>query len=310
MRARTVRTISESRCVGVRRCDSICRTTRFRQTGVRRFDDRRRCHSISLGDSRLQARRARAADVRGGEVRAAGWGGLAVVARITGLARSTIGRGEEDLDAAPLAKGRVRREGGGRKAVSENDPELVPELRRLVEPATLGDPMRATDMGVEEPWPSWLRRCSEGPPRSAPTPCQGVAEARLLTPVQSQGGRRLEASRPQRAVRAHQREGGRGPGAGAAGDLGRHEEEGVGRQLQERRHRLSAQGRSAAREGARLRGQGARQGRALRRLRRWRPTPGWVSLGITSDTAEFAVDVDPHVARRDGTRSAIRKRAS
>src|SRR5215210_2796315 len=77
-----------------------------------------------------------------GEVRTAGWGGLAVVSRITGLARSTINRGEDDLDAAPLAKGQVRRAGGGRKAVVENDPELVPKLKRLVEPATLGDPMR------------------------------------------------------------------------------------------------------------------------------------------------------------------------
>jgi hypothetical protein len=77
-----------------------------------------------------------------GEVRTAGWGGLAVVSRITGLARSTINRGEDDLDAAPLPKGQVRRAGGGRKAVAENDPELVPELKRLVEPATLGDPMR------------------------------------------------------------------------------------------------------------------------------------------------------------------------
>ena len=76
------------------------------------------------------------------EVRTAGWGGLAIVAGITGLARSTINRGGDDLDAAPPAKGRVRRTGGGRKAVSENDPELVPELKRLVEPATLGDPMR------------------------------------------------------------------------------------------------------------------------------------------------------------------------
>jgi hypothetical protein len=76
------------------------------------------------------------------EVRTAGWGGLAVVARITGLARSTINRGGDDLDAEPLAKGQIRRAGGGRKAVSENDPELVPELKRLVEPATLGDPMR------------------------------------------------------------------------------------------------------------------------------------------------------------------------
>jgi hypothetical protein len=77
-----------------------------------------------------------------GEVRTAGWGGLAIVSRITGLARSTINRGEDDLDAAPLPKGQVRRTGGGRKAVAENDPELVPELKRLVEPATLGDPMR------------------------------------------------------------------------------------------------------------------------------------------------------------------------
>ncbi|HKN28291.1 MAG TPA: ISAzo13 family transposase, partial [Roseiarcus sp.] len=33
-----------------------------------------------------------------GEVRTASRGGLAVVSRITGLARSTINRGEDDLD--------------------------------------------------------------------------------------------------------------------------------------------------------------------------------------------------------------------
>jgi hypothetical protein len=76
------------------------------------------------------------------EVRTAGWGGLAIVSRITGLARSTINRGEDDLAAEPLAQGQVRRAGGGRKAVSDSNPELVPELKRLVEPATLGDPMR------------------------------------------------------------------------------------------------------------------------------------------------------------------------
>lgn len=76
------------------------------------------------------------------EVRTAGWGGLVVVSRITGLARSTINRGEDDLDAEPLPQGQVRRAGGGRKAVTTNDPELITELKRLVEPATLGDPMR------------------------------------------------------------------------------------------------------------------------------------------------------------------------
>jgi hypothetical protein len=71
------------------------------------------------------------------EVRSAGRGGLAIVSRLTGHARSTINRGEDDLDAEPLAKGLVRRAGGGRRAVAEVD-----ALERLVEPATLGDPMR------------------------------------------------------------------------------------------------------------------------------------------------------------------------
>ena len=77
-----------------------------------------------------------------GEVRTAGWGGLAAVSQITGLARSTINRGEDDLDGEDLARGQVRRAGGGRKSVAASDPALVPALKRLVEPATLGDPMR------------------------------------------------------------------------------------------------------------------------------------------------------------------------
>ena len=76
------------------------------------------------------------------EVRAAGHGGLKTVAEITGLARSTINRGEDDLDGEPLAKGRVRRKGGGRKPAAAKDPGLVPALAALVEPATLGDPER------------------------------------------------------------------------------------------------------------------------------------------------------------------------
>src|SRR5208337_4994248 len=53
-----------------------------------------------------------------GEVRSAGWGGLAAVSKVTGLARSTINRGKDDLDAAALPRGRVRRAGGGRRARS------------------------------------------------------------------------------------------------------------------------------------------------------------------------------------------------
>ena len=76
------------------------------------------------------------------EARAAGWGGVATVAGITGLARSRIIRGLKDLDAPALAPGRIRREGGGRNMIIATDGTLLADLKRLVEPATMGDPMR------------------------------------------------------------------------------------------------------------------------------------------------------------------------
>jgi hypothetical protein len=78
------------------------------------------------------------------EARAAGRGGVTAVARITGLARSTIGRGLAELRgaAAPAAApDRIRRKGGGRKAVVVGDATLLADLKDLVEPATRGDPM-------------------------------------------------------------------------------------------------------------------------------------------------------------------------
>ena len=76
------------------------------------------------------------------EARAAGWGGVAAVAEITGLARSRIIRGLKDLDGPALEPGRIRRAGGGRHRVTATDSTLLGELKRLVEPATMGDPMR------------------------------------------------------------------------------------------------------------------------------------------------------------------------
>jgi Rhodopirellula transposase DDE domain len=76
------------------------------------------------------------------EVQAAGWGGLKIVSEVTGLARSTINRGEDDLDAEPPANGLLRRVGGGRRSVAATDPKVICELERLVAPVTLGDPMR------------------------------------------------------------------------------------------------------------------------------------------------------------------------
>lgn len=77
------------------------------------------------------------------EARAYGHGGVSAVSRITGLARSTIGRGVREIEEnLPLETGRVRRPGGGRKAKQAEDSTLLSDLKRAVEPATRGDPMR------------------------------------------------------------------------------------------------------------------------------------------------------------------------
>ena len=76
------------------------------------------------------------------EARAAGWGGIAAVSRVTGVAASTIGRGLKDLDEpAASMPDRVRRPGGGRKPLVETDPSLLADLNALVEPDARGDPM-------------------------------------------------------------------------------------------------------------------------------------------------------------------------
>lgn len=76
------------------------------------------------------------------EAKALGHGGIAVVERATGIARSTIQRGLRDLesDEEVLDPERVRRPGGGRKRIVEEDPTVVSDLDGLVEPTASGTP--------------------------------------------------------------------------------------------------------------------------------------------------------------------------
>ena len=76
------------------------------------------------------------------EAKTAGYGGVAATSRATGIARSTIGRGLKDLTDPDALPGVVRRPGGGRPTLTETDPTLLANLRQLLEPATMGDPMR------------------------------------------------------------------------------------------------------------------------------------------------------------------------
>jgi len=81
------------------------------------------------------------------EARHLGRGGISTVARATGLSRTTIYEGLSELgesrSGTGLRRDRVRGEGGGRKPLTEKDPQLLARLERLVEPTTRGDPESA-----------------------------------------------------------------------------------------------------------------------------------------------------------------------
>lgn len=77
------------------------------------------------------------------EARALGRGGVSLMARISGLARSTIYQGLSDIrERVSAPAGRVRKEGGGRKRKAIVDPTLVADLRAMLESVTRGDPMQ------------------------------------------------------------------------------------------------------------------------------------------------------------------------
>jgi len=76
------------------------------------------------------------------EARSLGWGGVEAVAAAAGLSDRTIRSGIKELDdPAALPATRQRRAGGGRKRRESEQPELVASLEKLVDSGTRGDPM-------------------------------------------------------------------------------------------------------------------------------------------------------------------------
>ncbi len=77
------------------------------------------------------------------EARSHGRGGIAAVARASGISQTTIHRGLRELDCEEtLPAGRVRRAGAGPKRLTDTDPTLLEDLERLVDGETRGDPER------------------------------------------------------------------------------------------------------------------------------------------------------------------------
>jgi len=78
------------------------------------------------------------------EAKAIGYGGISQVSRISGVSRVTITQGMTEINSEGYqakAQTRCRKEGGGRKPVETKTPDITQELEKLLEPHTKGDPM-------------------------------------------------------------------------------------------------------------------------------------------------------------------------
>jgi hypothetical protein len=131
------------------------------------------------------------------ESRELGWGGVTVVAQATGLSRTTINAGKSELTRPAKQRAseaiRVRRPGGGRRPLTETDPDLLPALESLIEPTTRGDPESPLRWTCKS-----IRKLADELTREK-HPVGAVTVAKLL----QQAGYSLQANRKTREGASH-----------------------------------------------------------------------------------------------------------
>jgi transposase len=83
------------------------------------------------------------------EAMSAGYGGVSKVSRITGVSRTTITKGIEELRKEKTINGKVRRSGGGPKYVEEKHPDIKERILKIVDGSTYGNPERVLSYTTE-----------------------------------------------------------------------------------------------------------------------------------------------------------------
>jgi hypothetical protein len=107
--------------------------------GVYHEDVQRKMRNVYNSLSEKDCRRYAAA-----EAIKLGYGGVAYIARLFGCSRESIDHGIAELDYLdedPVG-GRIRRPGAGRKKTEEKQPEIIEQVRGVIQDRTAGDPMR------------------------------------------------------------------------------------------------------------------------------------------------------------------------
>jgi hypothetical protein len=79
----------------------------------------------------------------GAEAQSIGWGGKSKIAELASVTRRTVAKGTVELliNDKALNKNRIRKEGGGRKKLTAHQPEILQAIEDIVSPHTMGDPM-------------------------------------------------------------------------------------------------------------------------------------------------------------------------
>jgi len=80
------------------------------------------------------------------EAQSYGYGGISEISRISGVSRTTITQGQKEIETGDeilYDSGRVRREGGGRKKITESQAGIEKAVLDAVEAHTLGNPESA-----------------------------------------------------------------------------------------------------------------------------------------------------------------------
>jgi len=72
-----------------------------------------------------------------------GWGGKSKIAQLSSVTRRTIAKGETEslVTEGGAIKTHIRKKGGGRKKVIEHQPEMLQVIEDIVSPHTMGNPM-------------------------------------------------------------------------------------------------------------------------------------------------------------------------
>jgi hypothetical protein len=85
-----------------------------------------------------------------GEARAFGWGGVSEASRLSGVSRTTIRVGLRELDeGAGTDITKVRKPGGGRNCVKDNIPDIQRIITKIVDDSTYGNPERVLSWTTE-----------------------------------------------------------------------------------------------------------------------------------------------------------------